>query len=153
MRFVCFLPVSVECILLMYCVFYRTFSVSWALHLSLFIIFHITHKWQIKISWFLIYDLHYSHNSPVCGPLDQDQLSNNFLVTSPQGLCLSQLLSAVCYLIMEMLSWHWEMLLFSRQSRLITCASHACINTKDTRCADTQMKLFAAFSHDTCQAD
>lgn len=55
----------------------------------------------------------------------------------PGGLCLSQLLSAVCYLIMEMLSWHWEMLLFGRQSRLITCASRARINA-ETRAVQTR---------------
>lgn len=82
-------------------------SVSWALHLSLCLFYSIflfifycwllellhvaslctqtawtcTNDKKKKISWFLIYDLHYSHNTPVGEPLDQDQLSNSFLVT------------------------------------------------------------------------
>lgn len=58
------------------------------------------YKWQIKISWFLIYDLHYSHNTPVCGPLDQDQLSNNFLVTSTPPRLVS-LAAALCCLLSD----------------------------------------------------
>lgn len=142
------------------------FTVSWALHLSLFILFHISHsncllaemhKWQIKISWFLIYDLHCSHNTPVCGPLDQDQLSNSFLVTptpTPTRRLVS-LTAALCCLLSD----YGNVILtlgnaIVRQTVKIDNLRFARTHQRgDARRADTQMELFAAFSHVKCQAD